>query len=70
MNATAVTSSILAMKSLETTTAVQFAVAKKVLDTTRSGGDAVVQLINAAAEQARDVGGESLAASGRLDVYA
>ncbi len=61
---------MLAMKSLETATAVQFAVAKKVLDTTRAGGDAAVQLINAAAEQAREVVGESLAASGRLDVLA
>ena len=58
------------MKSLETATAIQFSVAKKVLDTTQAGGDAAVQLINAAANQSREVVGQSLAASGRLDVYA
>ena len=61
---------MLAMKSLETATAIQFAVAKKGLDTTQAGGHAVVQLIDATANQTREVVGQSLAASGRLDVYA
>lgn len=59
-----------ALKSLETASAIQFAVAGKMLDNTRAGGDAVVQLIQAAAGQSQEFVGEALDALGRLDVYA
>ena len=68
------TSSIVAFKQSETISQVQFAVARKMLDSQQQQGDAAVKLIDSACSGASKSGDALVAAAtglgGSLDTYA
>ncbi|CAN5522760.1 hypothetical protein BH09PLA1_BH09PLA1_11720 [soil metagenome] len=67
------TSALSNLSQAKTTSQIQFAVAKKVLDNQKLQGNAAIELINAATEGASSAGDELVAAAtglgSQLDVY-